>query len=77
MPDIQQDVHLVRKRKDHIVIRRKMTTCDSRDYAFQVIRVQDSGSIFNIFRLEQLNFTSLVRGITPIYPTSVTRDGMW
>uniref|UniRef100_A0A1I7U4N9 DOMON domain-containing protein n=1 Tax=Caenorhabditis tropicalis TaxID=1561998 RepID=A0A1I7U4N9_9PELO len=35
MPDLQQDFSLVRKRKDHIVVRRKLTTCDSRDYAFQ------------------------------------------
>ncbi|CAI2343593.1 unnamed protein product [Caenorhabditis sp. 36 PRJEB53466] len=35
MPDVQQDFQLIRKRKDHIVVRRKLTTCDSRDYAFQ------------------------------------------
>ncbi|CTQ87076.1 Tyramine beta-hydroxylase [Caenorhabditis elegans] len=32
--DLQQDFQLLRKRKDHIVVRRKLTTCDSRDYAF-------------------------------------------
>ncbi|EFO98250.1 CRE-TBH-1 protein [Caenorhabditis remanei] len=35
MPDIQQDFMMIRKRKDHIIFRRKLTTCDSRDYAFQ------------------------------------------
>lgn len=34
MSDLQQDFQLLRKRKDHIVVRRKLTTCDSRDYAF-------------------------------------------
>lgn len=34
-PDLQQDFQQVRKRKDHIVVSRKLITCDSRDYAFQ------------------------------------------
>uniref|UniRef100_A0A8R1DW19 Tyramine beta-hydroxylase n=1 Tax=Caenorhabditis japonica TaxID=281687 RepID=A0A8R1DW19_CAEJA len=34
LPDLQQDFKILKKRKDHIVIRRKITTCDSRDYAF-------------------------------------------
>ncbi|CAP27443.1 Protein CBR-TBH-1 [Caenorhabditis briggsae] len=35
IPDLSQDFQQLRRRKDHFVVRRKLTTCDSRDYAFQ------------------------------------------